>query len=308
MADFLRFSLTFQSMLPTTLGNQKSMMRIEFITTLSIMGMVTSLVPSKASSFPNETVVPHVIGNLPDGTPPPPAPPRRGFTVAAKDVFESKTIRQGGRNVTIRQIAPIPLPEMPPPAPPDPAASKSFVKPLHPAPAMEFLFVGATVFHSKDVAPRSLVSLWPQGHGGAVTFWSSADVALLSGFATYVGKDGIARSLLMAWGNADIDKLTQFALTHGSETQAPDIPEFSAGNAAFEIISGNPDPETLASIQSLHDLYNTEYDRLLTAFQGRERARLAREAWLKAHPPQPKDIVINFWRTETPAPRKGAAR
>ena len=49
-------------------------------------------------------------------------------------------------------------------------------------------------------------------------------------------------------------------------------------------------------IQSLHDLYNREFQRLLTAYQGREQARLAQVAELKAHPPQPKDITLNYWR------------
>ena len=62
----------------------------------------------------------------------------------------------------------------------------------------------------------------------------------------------------------------------------------------------------MVSIQSLHDLYNSEYARLKTALEGRERARIEREAYLKANPPQPKDIVLNFWRTEKPAPVKGA--
>ena len=67
--------------------------------------------------------------------------------------------------------------------------------------------------------------------------------------------------------------------------------------------------EALASIQSLHDLYNNEHDRLLTAYQDREQASLAREAELKANPPKPKDIVLNYWLSNSSEPSvKGGAR
>ena len=61
----------------------------------------------------------------------------------------------------------------------------------------------------------------------------------------------------------------------------------------------NPTPQTLASIQSLHDLYNNEHDRLKEAYDGRERAQRQHEAELKANPPQPKDIVLNYWRIDS---------
>jgi len=66
----------------------------------------------------------------------------------------------------------------------------------------------------------------------------------------------------------------------------------------------------LVPIQSLHDLYDKEYARLRAAYEGREQARIAREALLKANPPQPKDITLNFWRSEKPASKEqgGSAR
>ena len=48
------------------------------------------------------------------------------------------------------------------------------------------------------------------------------------------------------------------------------MPTLPAGKATFTITSGNLSAESLASIQSLHDLYNNEHDRLLTMYQGRE--------------------------------------
>ena len=59
------------------------------------------------------------------------------------------------------------------------------------------------------------------------------------------------------------------------------------------------------AIQSLHDIYDSEYARLKTACEGRERARIQREADLKANPPQPENVTLNYWSAEKPAAAKG---
>ena len=51
-----------------------------------------------------------ILGEIADGTPPPPEPPKPKFIVPAKDVLETKTHLQGGRTITIRKISPIALP------------------------------------------------------------------------------------------------------------------------------------------------------------------------------------------------------
>ena len=102
----------------------------------------------------------------------------------------------------------------------------------------------------------------------------------------------------MAWGVRASQNNAALLAKHGRTYTPPVIPELPAGKATFTIISGNPGGNALTDIHSLHDLYNNEYEKLLTAYQGREQARLAREAELKAHPPQPKDIVLNHWRVQ----------
>jgi hypothetical protein len=112
------------------------------------------------------------------------------------------------------------------------------------------------------------------------------------------------------WGVSEIETRTALQKELGSES--PPIPDFPPEKATFHISSGNPRKQTLASIHCLHDLYNNEHARLEKAYQGRERARILYEAELKANPPKPKDIVLNYWRTEIPAAQsaaeKGAAR
>jgi hypothetical protein len=75
------------------------------------------------------------------------------------------------------------------------------------------------------------------------------------------------------------------------------------------ITSAQPSAKMLASIQAIHDIYNNEYNRLKLAHQGREQARIQRDAELKANPPKPQDITLNYWNID-PATitEKGAAR
>jgi hypothetical protein len=133
-----------------------------------------------------EPTTARILGEIPDGTPPPPAPPKPEFHVAARDVLSTTTHEQGGRTITIREIKPIDLPPPPPPAEPttveqDAEFSVRLAEYRETHPKNELLFLGATVFRSKDSPPRTLVRWWPMGGKGTITFWSSADFALIAG-------------------------------------------------------------------------------------------------------------------------------
>jgi len=255
----------------------------------------------------------HILGNLSDGTPPPPAPPKIPFIVPRQDILATTIHQQGGRTITIQKIKPIALPSMPEPGLPasdvDVAAfvvRAAAYRATHPS--IELICAGATVYHSKTSPARSLVRIWPYGDEEPVDFWSSADFGYLSGFPSFIGSDGNARSLFMMWTNADMDREARSKSMRGLTYNPPEIPEFPAGPASFAFVGKLPSDRIIASVQSLHDLYNNEFGRLKAAYEGRQRANLQREADLKAHPPQPKNIVLNYWRTETPAPVKGAAK
>jgi hypothetical protein len=254
-----------------------------------------------------EPTTARILGEISDGTPPPPQPPKPEFHIPAKDVLESVTHQQGGRTITIQQIKPIALPPPPVPVEAAPAEldaefSQRLAEFREKQPKSRLFFLGATVFRSKDSPPRTLVRYWPKGNGGSITFWSSADFALIAGgINSYVDSAGDTHSILMAWGNVDIERMEELYAARGRDYDAPDMPEFSEGKATFQISGEQPEAEELVAIQSLHDLYNSENERLKTAFEGRERARIEREEYLKANPPQPKDITLNYWRTEKPA-------
>ncbi len=258
-----------------------------------------------------------VLGVLADGTPPAPAPSKPQYVAAASDILQTQTHRQGGRDITVQKIKPIALPPPQEAAPlidlSDPAVLQRIAAFRAKRTKQVFLLVGATVYHSDDSPPRSLVQIWPQAEGGPVTVWSSADFALLSGFSNFAGSSGETTSLMMMWSVTNLRRNNALQQKFARQFKAPDMPEFSPGKATFTIISGNPTAATLSSIQSLHDLYNNEYIKLKAAYEGRERAQVRDSAEQKANPPKPKDIVLNHWDIgedlfTAPAPSKGEAR
>ena len=255
-----------------------------------------------------------VIGDLPDGTPPPPEPPKPAFIVATKDILDTEIHEEGGRKITIQEINPIDLPPPPLAAPPadktDPVVQARIAAFRAKYPRNELIRIGATVYHLPDSKTRTLITYWPNTDEQPVTLWSSADFSLLWGFASFIGSDGKTRNLMMTWGILHIDHRQRLLAKFGKPYIAPKIPDFPQGRATFVIASGNLTIEALASIQSLHDLYNNEHDRLLVAYQSREQASLAREAELKAHPPEPKDIILNYSLTDSADQpnEKGTAR
>ena len=256
-----------------------------------------------------------ILGNIPDGTPPPPAPPKPRFIIPQTEVLASKTHQQGGRTITIQKIKPIALPPLPEPetamlaSAEDIAAFKMRVAAYREThPWSRLLFLGATVYRFQNAPPRTLVSYWPGDGAASIQLWSSADFSLVSGIHSFVGNDGGTHSLCMMWSVMYPSGIAGRMAAHGREYHAPVIPTFPAGPATFTWVGTPPAPEIVADVQSLHDIYNTDHERLKTAWEGRVRAQIAREAELKAHPPQPKDIVINFWRTDKPATVKGESK
>ena len=244
---------------------------------------------------------PRILGNIPDGTPPPPAPPKPAFVVPPSDILATTTHEQGGRTITIRKIKPIDLP-----APPDsvtPAANIPNRVPGDGAassgsshPGARMLSLGATVYRFKDSPPRTLVQYRPQPEAEAITFWSSADFTLIAGIQGIVAADGLTYRLVMAWSTTDTTRGTAASASGGNGPVPPGMPDFADGPATFTIVGTPPaDPAVLGPIQSLHDVYNSEYQRLKTAYEGRELARLQHEADLKANPPRPQNITIHVW-------------
>jgi len=223
------------------------------------------------------------------------------ITIPAEDVLTSKTVQQNGREVTVRKIRPILLPEAQDQALanlPSHQPRATEIQQEHPEQIL--IQAAATVFRPTDSPPLSLVRLWLRG-GEAVTFWSSADFAYLSGFTSFAGADGKSYSLLLTWSVSQARTRAEILAQAGPQLPAP--PEFKGGKAAFSIASSGPIPEeTGAAIQALHEIYHHEHDRLQAAYEDRQRAELQRQAEALAHPEEKRPVTLSYWRIETPAP------
>ncbi len=217
------------------------------------------------------------------------------FIVPPDQIIKEEVHEQGGRDIIVREIEPIALPEPEQPAKPqeplDPEAHRQLLEHLGLA-HMIFLNGGATVYHAKTSPVRSLVKFHTPS-GMAVEFWSSADFGLLCSIPEFPVNDGTKLRLFMMWMPVDLDREEALAARFGKTYKRPQIPDLPAGNATFIVKSENPDPSILAQIQILHDVYNAKYTELVAAAEARKIAQAQREA----EPlPAPKDIILNHWR------------
>jgi len=89
--------------------------------------------------------------------------------VPAKDILESKTYQKGGRKITVQRITPIALPapakQEPAITPSTPAIRDMIGEFVEENPDAGFLFVGVSVYRSKDSSPQlpeklALVGMW----------------------------------------------------------------------------------------------------------------------------------------------------
>ena len=269
---------------------------------LAFLALLALSAPARSEEQATVTTA-RVLGDIPDGTPAPVTPVPE-FIIPAKDILETTTHELDGRTITIQRIKPIDLPEPSEttPAPVNTAPLPQNLAATTQRPKQTTISLSATVYRAASHPPRSLVTYRPNGNGTPITFWSSADFSLLKGITSFLATDGQAHMLFLMCGSENTDTSAAIRQAHGIPYQPPAIPAFPTGNATYQIVGNPPAAEALIPIQSLHDLYNREFTRLLTAYQGREQARIQHEADLLANPPQPQDITLNYWRTEKPAP------
>jgi hypothetical protein len=174
------------------------------------------------------------------------------------DVVTEKTHVEGGRTITVRQIQPIPLPD-PPAAPPAPVEIGPELQERMAAfrekhPRHQIIGLGATVYRLENKATRTLLNVWPIGHGEPVTIWSSGDFSLLSGIGAFTDNRGETRALFMAWSTHDTNRLAKRMAALGRSYPPPVIPDLPSNKAAYVIHEGQPDDNLLTAIDSLHEI------------------------------------------------------
>lgn len=245
----------------------------------------------------------HILVLIPDGTPAPASPPPARFDIQRKHIRSEQVHRRNGANLTVRTIEPIRLPDRKPAASPinreSPAAADWIERQETDHPEAIFSLMGATVHLLPDGNVRTLLHIWPQRGGQPSVFWSSADFRLLAPITRFAGDDGRERHLMLAWSIERTDAQTAASLP------IPAIPSEGPGFTAI----GNASEEALAVVRSLHGIYEKNHASLLAAYEGRERARIRREAEERKRPVRKKDIVLHTWATRPGANfRKGGDR
>lgn len=257
----------------------------------------------------HQETAPQIVGDLADGTPPPPAPPR---PVRDYQILKTTVQGQGGRNVTIHRVADPGLPERVEPIPStidldDPEVQTWLEEQRRAAKRLRLTIISATVFDHEVTFLRWWVF---GGEGPPEEFqaYSNVDFNHLTGFGAYeVGE--MQYGILMGIGNSDAADRQRFAEAQGLEFRERALPALADDGPRYVVTQGDTNnAEGVALIDSLHELYRNERDRLITAYEGRQQARREREAFLEATPPQPTDITLHYWRKadKRPLAERGA--
>lgn len=158
-----------------------------------------------------------------------------------------------------------------------------------------FLSISATV-----VDQRATFLRW-RHEGAEYQAWSNANWMLLTGFSEYEKDDRRYVYILMA------SEVSSKNLPPESQLRVPDDLPIEPG--IYQIIQGDVTHiEAHEGITALHELYRTDYARLKQAYADRAKQRVEREEALRANPPQPENVVLNFWKVERSEPNTQKSR
>lgn len=219
---------------------------------------------------------------------------------AETEVLDRQQIQLDTRTITYDRIeAPVlqprPAPSVIPPAPmvPPTAAEQALIDQWL-AKRHDFMFLSVTVYDNGV----SVARWWrPEGE---YLFWSDIDFnhVRCSDFET----SQATYSLMLGVGNDSIQSLETWNATQSvHQRQAiPQLPPLNGPRmgSRYKIISSpqaTVDHEALQGLEDLHRYYDAHKTELIQQYQQSEAARLAQEEYLRAHPPQPKNTVIQYF-------------
>ncbi len=224
------------------------------------------------------------------------------FILPPEDVISERNFSVGGRKVSVREIKPIALPE---PLKESPTveiteAMKERVREFtENNPRQQTIFLGATVYRFEDASVRTHCQLWGQNQGETISLWSSADFSLLAGVGEFVGTDGETRSLFLLSSVIDIARQARYSREHNAEVLIlPEIPKLPEAAPTYVVSEGKLSEEASSALDALHMMLKNEADDLRLARDKRERVYREREAFKKANPSPPKDIILHYWNIE----------
>ena len=148
---------------------------------------------------------------------------------------------------------------------------------------------------------------WPSPAGGEHRILSSIDFNFLRNTGAFTEGDcsytvflGLGTAIVLqsssySYASPGLPRLGTAALP---PVDAAALAGLQAPGLSRYVVLATPDKpqaEAYRGIDALHRHYDAHRDELIAQWRQMEAERLAREAEEKAHPPVPKDTVIQFW-------------
>ena len=257
-----------------------------------------------------------IPGPIADGTP---AEPREKPAPIPFNVRESRSFQRyvkeappmpglpdvsGTINITVQLVDDPKLPDPPPPLPAlppeDPAVAARIKELQREHRGTELAFVSCQVVDRR----RSLLRVYPTGDpDNAVVAISNIDFNHFSGWAIYRVNhtDGTTEDvgLVMGISNENSGRMEEWATHAGLDYKpriVPELADIEVSGPAFAIVDGKADSRAVKILQQAHSLYRSSGKTLEEAYLAREKAQAERRAYLRANPPKPDDISVQFWK------------
>ena len=227
---------------------------------------------------------------------------RESFTM-----LDRKEVDRSDRKIIMRRIAPpvrrVRSPEKGRAEAGQPQPSKAELEEMlqkHREKEYRILMLSATVYN------REFTELRWSHDGERFLAYSSIDFNFMRG-VTEFESGGTVYSFLLGIGNEsteDIGELNRLARKSGREglieRQIPQKPAFTPGRAEYAVLAEDPAiierDDVFDPIDALHAYFEKNERRLRIEYQRMKALNDARKRYEAANPPEPQDIVINFWR------------
>jgi len=212
-------------------------------------------------------------------------------------ILERREARAKGRRVIANRIADPGLPERA-----APARSRSGSEPA----AGRLAEMGAlaelqpvTLAVSATVYERDITRLRWRHEGKTYEAWSEIDWNLMRSVVD-LRTDTKSYLVLLAVGNAS-NREPGLASPY-DPAEIPDLPPFSQPWSEYALMleagDPEPDPEALKGIDALHAHFDAHEAALRVRYHNRKVLAGARERYDAAHPEEPKDVEVFFWKPD----------
>ena len=215
-------------------------------------------------------------------------------------ILDSQVVDLGNRKITYNRIEAPALKPAPTPEAAPVAAAKEYVPTAEELAEIrhweslryEYLGGSATIFDGIGTEFR----LWtPEGEAVAL---SSIDFNFLQCLWD-LEREGVYYNVFFFASGYSPE---EFAEARKSEpewaAQFGEFPKEAAGMSRFTVVSapkGEAGEKAIQALEDIHSYFDENRKQLRAAYEESEKARIAQEEWVKAHPPTPQDTIIHFF-------------